>query len=346
MTPERGPVSKMEDAATGQASLARSRSVAVSLALVAVAAVWGWTFVMVKDAVSAYPLYGFLGWRFGVATVAFVALFPGVFRRFGRGTLGVGIAAGLLLTAGYIFQTWGLMGTSASKAAFITGMFVVITPVLQFTLLRRSPHALALGGIALAVAGLWLLTGGVDGWGVGESRVLLCAVAYSAHMIALGGPGRRHDPIALTLVQLATVTVVCASISAVFERPPLPAGGPLWIALLVTGVLGSAVAFAVQTYAQRHLSPTRTALILTTEPAFGGLFGWLFGGDRLGPAGLAGAGLILAGMTLAEGLAVFRGLGAKGAVLEPSLEGPPVADVGASAGEAVSREKGGCGGAC
>ncbi|TLM80487.1 MAG: DMT family transporter [Actinobacteria bacterium] len=313
-------------------SAGRFSRLAVSLALVAVAMVWGGTFVMVKAAVAAYPLYAFLGWRFTVASVAFVVLFPGVFKRFGPGTLRVGLLAGVLLTAGYVFQTWGLQGTSASKAAFITGMFVVITPVLQAVVLRRVPHAYALAGVGLAVVGMWLLTGGVDGWNSGDTRVLLCAVAYSAHMIVLGGLGRRHDAVALTLVQLATAAVFCGAVAAVVERPPLPTGGQLWLALAVTGVLASAVAFAVQTHAQRLLSPTSTALILVCEPAFGGLFGWWLGGDVFGAPQLAGAALILGGMVSAEALAMLRPRGASDARLEPAVEGPPVAELGETGG--------------
>jgi len=296
----------------------------VEAALVGVAMVWGTTFVMVKDAVAHYPLYAFLGWRFAIAVVAFCAIFPRSLRRLDAGTLRVGALAGAFLTAGYVFQTWGLQSTTASKAAFITGMFVVITPALQAVVLRRVPRAAAIAGVAVAVPGLWLLSGGgVSGWNVGDTRVLLCALAYSAHMIVLGGAGHHHDVRALTLVQLAVTAAVCGTISlAVAERAPLPSETSLLTALVVTGVLASAVAFAVQTWAQRHLSPTRTALILVTEPAFGGLFGWLLAGDRLGASGMAGAGLILGGMVLSEALPSRAPKGAVG--LEPSLEGTPM----------------------
>jgi drug/metabolite transporter (DMT)-like permease len=302
----------------------RLRRYGVELALIAVAAVWGGTFVMVKDAVARYPLYGFLGWRFAIATVAFLVLFPKTFSRFKPGTLRAGLLAGLFLTAGYVFQTWGLQGTSASKAAFITGMFVVITPLLQVVVLRRAPRLAAVGGVVAAVIGLWLLSGaGTGGWNAGDTRVFLCAVAYSAHMIVLGGIGRQHDVRALTLVQLAVTGVVCGAISLVVERAPIPAGTSVWVALLVTGVLASAVAFAVQTYAQRHLSPTRTALILIMEPVFGGVFGYFLAGDRLGTRGWIGAGLIFAGMVLSEVIGALRPGGEKDVVLMQDLEGPP-----------------------
>lgn len=300
-----------------------TRRLLITLALVGVAVVWGGTFVMVKDAVSGYPLYGFLGWRFAVATLAFVVLFPRSLARLDWRTVAVGLLAGAFLTAGYVFQTWGLQATTASKAAFITGMFVVITPVMQALVLRRPPRLATVGGVVLAVGGLWLLAGGsVDGWNVGDTRVLVCAVAYSAHFIVLGGPGKKLDLGAFTLVQLATVAVVTAVISALTEHAPVPHETQLLVALGVTGVLASAVAFAVQTYAQRYISPTKTALILITEPAFGGLFGWL-AGEAIGWSGLAGSALILGGMVLSEVVGTSAP-GAEHVELEASLEGPPV----------------------
>lgn len=297
----------------------------IQLALVGVAVVWGGTFVMVKDAVNAYPLYSFLGVRFAIAVIAFVAIFPRSVARMTRSTAGVGTLAGAFLCAGYVFQTWGLQDTTASNAAFITGMFVVITPIMQAVLLRFMPRPATILGAVVAVAGLWLLSGGGgSGWNVGDVRVLLCAVAYSAHMIVLGSIGKRHDVFALTLMQLAVTAAFCfgAALSPWTEPFSMPGSASVWVALSVTGILASAVAFAVQTYAQRYVPPARTALILITEPAFGGIFGW-FAGERLGVGGFVGAGLILAGMIAAE--VVGARDSAKGTVVfEPAIEGPSV----------------------
>lgn len=297
----------------------------VSLALVGVAAVWGATFVMVKDAVSAYPVWSFLGLRFAVATIAFGVLFPSTFKRLDAGTVRDGLIAGVFLIAGYVFQTLGLSKTSPSKAAFITGMFVVITPFMQAVFLRRMPRWPAWLGVGAAVGGLWLLSGGgaLGGWNSGDTLVLGCAVAYSAHIIVLGSLGRRHDSRPFAFVQLAMTAVVCGAVGVIAERPGLPTQSSVWVALAVTGVLASAVAFAVQTYAQRYLSPTRTALILISEPAFGGLFGWLLAGEVLGLRGWTGAALILAGMVLSEVLTALVARRDERTVLEPSLEGPP-----------------------
>lgn len=303
-----------------------SRRLWLTAALVVVAAVWGGTFVMVKAAVAVYPMYAFLALRYAIAVVALVAFYPKVLRKLDAGVWRVGLLAGVFLTAGYVFQTWGLQATSASKAAFITGMFVVITPLLQAVVLRRPPRTSTLTGVALSVAGLWLLSGAeAGGWNVGDTRVLLCAIAYSAHMIVLGGSGRDHDPVALTLVQLVTVGVVSAVMSVATEPLSLPTEAHVWVTLLVTGVLASTVAFVVQTAAQRHISPARTALILIMEPAFGGVFGWM-AGESLGTGGLLGSGLILGGMVAAE-FGGLRRFARERIVLEQSLEGPAVAMV-------------------
>jgi drug/metabolite transporter (DMT)-like permease len=305
-----------------------ARRLLASAALVCVAVVWGATFTVVKDAVASYPVYSFLGLRFAIASVAFVVLFPSTLRRFGPNTVRDGLVAGVFLTLGYVFQTLGLARTSPSKAAFITGMFVVMTPFLQAVLLRRVPRWPAWLGVAASVGGLWLLSGGGvgGGWNGGDTLVLACAAAYSGHIIALGTSGRRHDPRPFAFVQLAMCAVICALVGAATETgglPVLPTGSQIWFALAITGVLGSAVAFAVQTYAQRHLSPTRTAIILISEPAFGGLFGWLLAGEVLGVRGWAGAGLILAGMVASELLAVAVARRDERRTLQASIEGPP-----------------------
>jgi drug/metabolite transporter (DMT)-like permease len=277
--------------------------------------------------VATFPVYSFLGWRFAIATVAFAILFPRALGRVDRHTLRTGLIAGALLTAGYVFQTLGLAPgmTTPGRAAFITGMFVVITPLMQAAFLRRTPTWTAWVGVASAVTGLWLLSGGGGGaaWNLGDTLVLLCAVVYSGHIIVLGSIGRGHDTLPLTFVQLATVAVVCSLVGVAVERPALPTSVGLWTALLVTGVLASTLAFVVQTQAQKYLSPTRTALVLICEPAFGGLFAWILIGERLSVQGVVGAVLILIGMAASDVLGTFVSAKGERDVLEMSLEGPP-----------------------
>lgn len=297
-------------------------------ALVAVAAVWGATFVIVADAIAAYPMYAFLAWRFALATVAFVALFPRSLKRLNAANVRMGLLAGVFLTAGYIFQTWGLDGetaTTPARAAFITGMYVVIVPLAQAVVLRKMPRKATLVGAGMALLGLWLLSGvdasGLGGWVLGDSLVVVCAVAYSVHMLVLGSTDERHDTGALTLVQLVTVTVVTAAISLGTESAGLPTRPDVLFAIAVCGILASALAFAIQTWAQRRMPPARVALILVTEPAFGGLIGWSVAG--VWPLmEVVGASLMLSGMITSEAVAAASPA-AEGLAFEAGVEGMP-----------------------
>jgi len=299
---------------------------AVPAALVGVAGIWGFTFVVVAEAIARYPMFGFLGWRFGVATLSFVVLFPRVLRRLDAANIRMGLVAGSLLTAGYIFQTWGLapdIGTTPARAAFITGLYVIIVPLFQAMWLRKMPRRATALGAVMALAGLWLLSdaGPGGGWSTGDTLVAICALAYSLHMIVLGSTDERHDTAALTFVQLSTAAVVCGAISLATEGASIPTEPSVWFAILTCGVLASAVAFVVQTWAQRRIPPSRVALILVTEPAFGGLFGWWTAG--VWPLReVVGAAMMLGGMITSEAVAAAAP-GEPEVSYEPAMEGMP-----------------------
>jgi drug/metabolite transporter (DMT)-like permease len=300
----------------------------VQAALLAVACVWGWAFVAVADAIALYPMYAFLAWRFALASVAFVVFYPRVLKKISASNLRTGLIAGVLLSGGYIFQTWGLDGatrTTPARAAFITGLYVVITPLLQALILRRKPRKSTLVGGAIAMAGLWILSGiGAQAgtWTFGDTLVAICAVVYSLHIIVLGSTGEQHDVSALTLIQLATVALVCGAISLVKEHAALPSDPSVIVAIVITGVFASAVAFVVQTWAQRKLPPSRVAIILVTETAFGGLFGWAAAG--VWPVReVIGAATMFAGLVISEAVAAMAS-SADHVVFEPAVEGMPV----------------------
>jgi drug/metabolite transporter (DMT)-like permease len=300
-----------------------ARRYGVQAALLSVAIVWGWSFVAVADAIARYPMYGFLGWRFALAAVAFAIVSPRVLTRLGGANLRFGLVAGVLLSAGYIFQTWGLDGagrTTPARAAFITGLYVIITPVLQALWLRSRPRRSTIAGGAIALAGLAVMSGVGVSWVSGDTLVVICAAAFSLHMAFLGSDD-RVDVGAVTFLQLVTVSVTCAVISAFKEQVGPPSDpGVLW-ALVVTGVLASAAAFAVQTWAQQKLPPSRVAVILVMETAFGGLFGWSASGVWP-PAEVAGACVMFAGLMVAEVLAA-RAPASEHVVLESGIEGMP-----------------------
>lgn len=280
--------------------------------------VWGATFVVVQEAVDRLPVFPFNTWRFLIATLVLGALTRRELALLDRRGLVRGVLLGTALWAGYAFQTFGLTLTTAPKAAFITGMVVVITPLLQAVVLRRPPTAAAAIGATVAALGLGLLT--LEGTlvpGIGDLLVLGCAVSFAFHLVGLGAWSRDHPVGGLATVQLATATLLHGAGGAVEH---LVGGGVdwtppdvyVWAAIVFTAVFASAFAFFVQTGAQRVLSPTRTAVIFTMEPVFAWLTSWLGVPAllALGVVGLEpetfgardglGAILILAGMLWSE----------------------------------------------
>ena len=284
-----------------------SRARAAELALVAVAAVWGLTFVMVQDAVATLPVLAFLAYRFSAAAVLVAAIVPRAVGRLGPDGVRAGVIMGGFLTAGYVTQTFALPHTTASNVGFITGLMVVLTPLLGALVLRQPVSRPALGAAVVAAVGLALLSGvGSDVRPLGDGLALACAVGFAAHILATDRGARRHDVVGLLVVQLAVVGGACLVAAAALGDLEVPRGGQVWLALGVTTVFASAAAFFVQTYAQRHAAPARTALILASEPAFAGLFGYLFAGDRLTALGWLGAGLIVAAIVVVDLLPRLR----------------------------------------
>ena len=284
------------------ATEAPGRHRGLELALVGVAAVWGFTFPVVKDAVEVIPPFQFLAIRFGIAAALMTVVFGRDLRRFGLKPLVASAFAGVALFAGYAFQTVGLQRTQASNAGFITGLFVVFTPILTALVLRRLPSRGAVAGVALATIGLGLLSVTDSGFrfGSGEWLVLLCAVSFAVHIVILGRFAPDLPTGAMTTIQMWVTATLSAWFSLRIETPVAVAGRDVWLAIVLTAVYASAIAFFIQTRAQRYLSPTRTALILVSEPAFAGLFGFVLLGETLTVAGWSGAALILAGMLAAE----------------------------------------------
>jgi len=277
-----------------------SRSRWAEVALVAMAAVWGLTFVMVQDAIAVLPAMAFLAYRFGSAAVLVAVLFRRQLSGLGSAGWRAGALMGVFLTGGYVFQTLGLEATTASNAGFITGLFVVITPVAAAVVLGDRIPGVAWGAAAVSALGLYLLSGAAGLNLRGDGLELLCAVAFAAHILATARGARLHEVGALLAVQLLVCAVFCLVAAAALGQLEAPRGATVWSALIVTSVVASALGFFVQTYAQIHTSSARTALILASEPAFAGLFGYSLAGDRLGALGWVGATLIMAGIVAVE----------------------------------------------
>ena len=270
------------------------------LALVLVTAVWGVTFVQVKDAVALYPLFAFLAVRFWIATLTLAV--PGLprVRSLGRPGFVGGAFLGLLLAAGYTLQTAGLERTTVSSTGFITGMYVVLTPLIALVLVRSRIGLSVWGGVALSTIGLAMLSGIHAGSVTGDLLVLAAAAVYSLQIVLMERYAPRYDAVAFTLIEMLAAGVALGVVAAALGDLHLPHGWTVWGALLVTGVFASALAFLVQTWAQRRTSATRTALAFTMEPVWTAFFGYTLAGDRLGLLGWGGCAVIMAGIVLAE----------------------------------------------
>ena len=277
------------------------------LALVAIASIWGLTFVMVKDAIEELPTLAFLAYRFIPASLIVAAVFRKQLAALPRDGWRAGAVMGVFLTGGYIFQTLGLEQTTASNTGFITGLFVVLTPVLGAIFLRQSIPAVAWAAAGVAMVGLWLLTGaGTEFNTRGDGLVLVCAFSLAAHILATANAVQKHDVGALLAVQLGVVGLVSLFFAAIAGDLQAPEGATVWSALIVTSLIASALGFFVQTFAQQHAPPARTALILAAEPAFAGLFGWLLNDERLSASGWLGAALIMTAIVAVEIIPRFR----------------------------------------
>ena len=269
------------------------------LALVAVTAAWGSTFFMIKGAVTRVPAADFLALRFWIAAVVLWALWPRSIVRLGRSGRRHGAWLGLIYGLGQLLQTWGLEHTSASVSGFVTGMYVVITPLLAALLLRRRVDPVVWPGVLLATAGLAVLSLHGVSIGFGEAVTLLSAAFYAGHIVGLGAWSRGRETYGLAVVQMFAVAVTC-SVAAIPDGLALPVRTGDWLTLVYLALVSGAGALLLQTWAQAHLDPARAAVIMTGEPVWAGLFAVTFGAESAGGRLLVGGALTLAAALLAE----------------------------------------------
>ena len=266
-------------------------------ALLGVAAAWGLAFVVMKDAIERQSVNNFLFTRFSLAVVVMVLIRPQVIKKFNKDLLLRGSMAGVFLGFGYIFQTLGLERTGAAITGFITGLYVVLTPLLASFILKERIGGFVWLCIFIATMGLALLS--VQGFsvGFGEMLVLMSAIFFAAHIIALSkwSPGR--DVYAMTVVQL-TICALMAGIASIPEGYAPPPDRGVWAVVVFTAVFATAVAFIIQTWSQAHISATKVAVILTMEVVFAALFAVIFGGEVLTLQVLLGGLLVLLAMYL------------------------------------------------
>lgn len=266
-------------------------------ALLTVAASWGYAFVVMKDVIEKQSVNSFLFTRFAVAVIAMIALKPRVLTQFNREIVLKGSAAGLFLGAGYIFQTLGLKLAGAAITGFITGLYVVATPVIAAIFLKHKINRITWGCVAVATVGLALLS--LNGWsvGFGEFLVLISAIGFAAHIIALSKWSSGLDTYTMTVMQLATCALLTGIISLGqgYEAPVDSTG---WLVVFYTAIACTAIAFMIQTWSQAHMTPTKVAVILTMEVVFAAVFATSFGGESLSTQALLGGVLVVIAMLL------------------------------------------------
>ena len=270
------------------------------LALVGVTAIWGVTFVQVQDAIALYPLFAFLAVRFAISTAVLAPFAWGSLRALPRSGYAAGIGVGVLLAAAYGLQTAGLELTTVASTGFITGLYVVFTPLLALAFFgTRVPRALW-GGVALAVVGLLLLNGVPGGSTLGNVLVLGNAVFQAFQITAMERFAPRYDPRALTFLQMATAFVGFTLIALALGDLEVPRGATVWGALLVTGIFAGALGYLIATWVQAQTTAARAALVFTLEAPFAALAGVLLANEVLGWAGWLGCVVMMAGILVAE----------------------------------------------
>ena len=270
------------------------------LALVGVTAIWGVTFVQVQDALGLYPLFAFLALRFSISTLALAPFAVGSLRRLPSSGWAAGIGVGVLLAGAYALQTAGLEKTTVASTGFITGLYVVFTPLLALASFGTPVPRALWAGIALAFIGLLLLNGVPGGSLVGNLLVLANAVLQAFQITAMERFAPRYDARALTFLQMGTAFLGFVVIAAALGQLELPGDSSVWAALVVTGLFAGALGYLIATWVQARTTAARAALVFTLEAPFAALFGVLLADEVLGWEGWLGCAVMMAGILLAE----------------------------------------------
>jgi len=270
-----------------------------TLALLAVTATWGSTFFLIHDLLERIPVVDFLAVRFAIAAVAMVALAPRAIGRLSRAKRRHAVVLGLLYGSAQILQTTGLAHTPASVSGFITGMYVVCTPLFAALILKTRIGPVTWGAVLLALVGLGVLTLGGFHVGYGEAVTLVAAMLYALHIVGLGAWSTARDAIGMSIVQCLVIAVVCF-VAAAPGGIAVPHRASDWVSVVYMALVAGAAALLVQTWAQAHLPPTSTAIVMSMEPVFAAVFAVLFGGEAATSRMLAGGGMVLAAMLVVE----------------------------------------------
>jgi drug/metabolite transporter (DMT)-like permease len=277
----------------------RRLTLLATAALLAVTACWGSTFFLIHDLLERVPTLDFLAVRFAIASFTRMLLAPKALGRLTRESRRQAVVLGCLYGVAQILQTAGLAKTPASVSGFITGMYVVATPLFAALILRSRIGVLTWFAVVLAMAGLGVLTLSGFSIGYGEALIFVAAMIYALHIVGLGAWSDARQTLGMAIVQLLVITVICTVCTAP-NGIVLPDRTGDWVSVLYMAVFAGAGAMIGQTWAQAHLPPTRAAIIMSTEPVFAAVFAVLFGGESATVRMIFGGVLVLAAMLIAE----------------------------------------------
>ncbi len=277
----------------------RRSSLLATGALLLTTAGWGSTFFLIKDLLERVPTLDFLAVRFAIAGVVMFAVAHRAVLALSGQVLRRAVVVGAIYGVAQILQTAGLAHTAASVSGFITGMYVVCTPLLAAVLLRTPISAVTWAAVVLATAGLGVLTLQGFSVGYGEALTFVAAVLYALHIVSLGAWSTARDALGMSVVQLLVIAAICLVATAP-DGVVLPDTGRDWASVVYMAMVAGALGLVAQTWAQSQLSATRTAIVMSMEPVFAAFFAVLLGGEGLTSRMLLGGAMVLTAMLVVE----------------------------------------------
>ena len=279
------------------------KGIQAEIYLLIIVIVWGSTFAIIKNILNLIPPYTFLTYRFLLATLVLIIIFWKKIRGINKTILRKGSLIGVFLFLGYTFQTVGIKYTSATKAGFITGLSVVLVPIISLFFMKEKVSRNSIIGAFLALIGLWFLNyTNSFSFNFGDFLVLLCAFSFAMHITSVGLYSKKLDYVLLVIVQLATVSILSLFLAVIFERPALNLSYSfnVWWGIMFMGVFATAFAFYMQNRFQRYSTATKTAIIFSGEPIFAAVFAYFLLGEKVGLIAWAGGLLIIFGMIVSQ----------------------------------------------
>ena len=280
------------------------KGIQAEIYLLGIVIIWGSTFAIIKGVLDQIPTFTFLAYRFLLAALILYLIFwKRIKENIDKTTLKKGSLIGIFLFMGYAFQTVGLKYTTATKAGFITGLSVVLVPIISHFFIKEKVNRNSAIGVVLAFIGLWFLNYNSSfSFNLGDFLVLLCAMSFAMHIISVGLYAKKVDYVGLVIVQLATVFVLCLLMALIFEKPAihLSYSSNIWWSIVITGIFATALALYMQNKFQRHSTATKTAIIFSGEPIFAAVFAYLLLGEKVGLIAWIGGLLIIFGMIVSQ----------------------------------------------